>query len=99
LSVDPRVNYSRPSADVLFESAAFVYERSCIGIVLTGANNDGSAGLRKIKEYGGTTIAQDPETAEYSAMPLAAIKANAADYILPLKEIAAWLINFAKVRK
>jgi len=96
LSVENRVNYSRPSIDVLFESAIDAYCASLIGIILTGANNDGSKGLKKIKDCGGLTIVQDPETAEVSAMPESAIKLFEPDHILKLKDIAPFLISLLK---
>ena len=86
-SVDEKVNYSRPSIDVLFQSAADVYKSALIGILLTGANSDGARGMQYIRENGGTTIAQDPKTAEVPLMPQAAIDLAAADYILPLPKI------------
>ncbi len=91
LSTDERVNYARPSIDVLFESAADAYGPRCIGIVLTGANEDGAAGLRRIKELGGVTIVQDPRDAERPEMPAAAIAAVDADVVLPLAEIPSFL--------
>jgi len=91
LSVDDPVRHSRPSVDVLFESAADAYGKSLIGIVLTGANEDGSAGARRIKQRGGSVIAQDPETAEAPEMPLAVIAAGAVDQILRLEDISAFL--------
>lgn len=91
LTIDERVNYARPSIDVLFETAAEAYKDKLIGIILTGANNDGSRGLKRIKELGGLTIVQDPETAEVESMPRAAIQATVTDHILPLEEIAAFL--------
>ena len=91
LSVDERVQYARPSIDVLFESAADAYGAGVVGIVLTGANDDGAAGLARIKERGGVAIVQDPHDAERAAMPEAAIAATAADAILPLGEIGAFL--------
>ena len=93
LSVDEKENYSRPSIDVLFESAAYVWSSRLIGIVLTGANSDGAKGLALIKQRGGTTIVQDPETAEYDTMPRAA--SDSADYVLSIPEIAALLKNMA----
>ena len=93
LSVDEKVNYARPSVDVLFESAASVYKEKLIGIILTGANNDGALGLWAVKKSGGLTIVQDPVTAEASAMPLAAIASTTADYILPLNNIAERIIK------
>ncbi len=91
LTVEGVVNYSRPSIDVLFESAAYVYGQGLIGIVLTGANSDGSQGLKIIKESGGLTIVQDPGTAEFDDMPRAAITAVGPDYVLPLEEIGPFL--------
>lgn len=93
LSIDPKVNYSRPSIDVLFDSAAFAFQEKCLGIVLTGANRDGSAGLRNIKMNGGQAIIQDPSTAEYNIMPLAAMSMVKADHILTLDEIGKYLLE------
>jgi two-component system chemotaxis response regulator CheB len=91
LSVDARVNFARPSIDVLFESAADTYGPAAIGIILTGANEDGAAGLARIKQAGGVAIVQDPRTAERSRMPEAALAATSADVVLPLDEIAPFL--------
>jgi two-component system, chemotaxis family, protein-glutamate methylesterase/glutaminase len=91
LSVDPRICYSRPSIDALFETASEVYQAGLIGIVLTGASHDGTAGLRKIKEKGGLSLAQDPATAEVELMPLSAIREKVVDKIFPLVEIASFL--------
>jgi two-component system chemotaxis response regulator CheB len=93
LSTEGRVNWSRPSIDLLFESAADVYGDKVIGLILTGANDDGSAGLKKIKDIGGLSIVQAPETAQSDFMPRAAIKNVAPDYILKLEEIAPFLDN------
>lgn len=93
LSIDDRVNYARPSIDVLFESAAEAYKNKLIGLILTGSNNDGSAGLKRIKEGGGLTIVQDPETAESYFMPASAIALYKPDYILNLEEIIKLLIT------
>jgi two-component system chemotaxis response regulator CheB len=98
LSVEERINYARPSIDVLFESAADVYGPGLIGVILTGANNDGSMGLKKIKEEGGLAIVQDPGTAEVEGMPRAAIQAVSADYILQLEEIAPLLTTLTMTR-
>jgi two-component system chemotaxis response regulator CheB len=87
LSTDAPVQFARPSIDVLFESAADAYGPAAIGIVLTGANADGAAGLARIKDRGGVAIVQDPTTSAKRAMPDAAIAATAADAILPLDEI------------
>ena len=91
LSTEERVNYARPSVDVLFESAADAYGPAAIGIILTGANEDGAAGLARIKEAGGVAIVQDPRTAERARMPEAALAATSADVVLPLEEIGPFL--------
>jgi len=96
LTIDERVNYSRPSIDVLFESAAEAYKNKLIGVILTGSNNDGTKGIKRIKEYGGLTIAQDPETAESAYMPASAIAAIQPDYILALENIIELLIKLDK---
>ncbi len=95
-TIDERVNYARPSIDVLFESAAEAYESKLIGIILTGSNTDGTNGMKRIKECGGLTIAQDPETAESSYMPASAIAALKMDYILALEGISDLLIKIDK---
>ncbi len=87
------MQYARPSVDVLFESAADAYGERTIGIVLTGANADGAAGLRAIRDVGGVAIVQDPETAEARQMPDAAIDATAADAILPVGEMGKFLLG------
>ena len=91
LSVDERVQYARPSIDVLFESAAHAYGAGVIGIILTGANEDGAAGLACIKERGGVALIQDPAGAARRTMPDAAIAATVADAILPLDEIGKFV--------
>jgi len=96
LSTEDRVNFARPSIDILFETAALAYGKNLVGIVLTGANNDGATGLRIIKKYGGTTIVQDPKTAEVDTMPSSAIKESKVDYILTLEDIAKLLIKMDK---
>ncbi len=91
LSVDEKVHYSRPSIDVLFESAAHVWGRDLAGIVLTGANADGAYGLQVIKEYGGLAVVQDPATSEHPLMPQATLDAGEVDYILSLEQIGELL--------
>jgi len=93
LSVDEAVRFSRPSIDVLFESAADAYGKALIGIVLTGANEDGARGAERIKKRGGTVIVQDPKTAEAPVMPQSVIDAVRVDQILRLEEIASFLID------
>jgi len=91
LSTDELVHYSRPSIDVLFESAADVYGKGLLGIILTGWNQDGADGLQAVHRAGGLTIVQNPDTAEAPVMPQAALARTAVDYILNLEEIAALL--------
>lgn len=93
LSVEARVQYSRPSIDVLFESAAEAYRDELIGIVLTGANRDGAAGLARVKQRGGCAVVEDPPTATNSAMPAAAIAATQVDRVLSLGDIAPFLVG------
>ena len=93
LTIDELVNFARPSIDVLFESAAEAYKNKLIGIVLTGSNNDGAKGIKRIKEYGGLAIVQDPETAESPTMPASAIAVIEPDYILSLEKIIELLIK------
>jgi two-component system, chemotaxis family, protein-glutamate methylesterase/glutaminase len=96
LSSDPKVNYSRPSIDVLFETAAWVYESKLLAILLTGSNHDGAAGMKTVRRYGGTTIAQDPKRAQFPAMPKAAIAAGAVQHALDLDGITDFLITPGK---
>ncbi len=91
LSADESVNYSRPSIDVLFESAADFYGNRLAGIILTGANADGADGLLAVARAGGVTIVQQPQGAFASAMPAAAMTRIKPDYLLPLAEIAGRL--------
>jgi two-component system chemotaxis response regulator CheB len=93
ITIDERVNFARPSIDVLFESAAEAYRNKLIGIVLTGSNNDGTVGITRIKECGGLAIIQDPKTAESPYMPQSAIDTIEADYILSIENIVALLIE------
>lgn len=95
LSVDPPVSFARPSADVLFESAADCFGPGVIGIVLTGANSDGSRGLKAIKARGGLAIVQHPDDAEAPAMPRAALGEVQADYVVRLGDLAALLTRLA----
>lgn len=92
LSTEEPVGHSRPSIDVLFESAAHSHGASVIGVLLTGANQDGTRGLMRIKELGGYVIVQDPESAESGFMPKHAVRNMSPDRILPLEQIAAELV-------
>ncbi len=96
LSTENKKNYSRPSIDILFESAAFTYGSSLIGVVLTGANSDGAAGLLTIKNHGGYCIVQEPAEAESTAMPLAAIEKATPNKVLKLNDIVALLVELDK---
>lgn len=91
LSADEPVNFSRPSIDVLFESAADVFGSGLLGIILTGASRDGASGLAAIRAAGGTTIVQEPQDAQVPFMTEAAIREGAVDVVLPLDGIAALL--------
>ncbi|MFZ0267629.1 chemotaxis protein CheB [Caulobacter sp.] len=91
LSADEAVNYSRPSIDVLFESAADAYGQGLVGVILTGANNDGTAGLKAVVEAGGVAIVEDPADAYASAMPYAALEACPTATSMNLGAIALYL--------
>jgi two-component system chemotaxis response regulator CheB len=93
LSVDPPVTHSRPSIDVLFESVADAYGDLAVGVVLTGASSDGADGLLRMRRAGALTIAQDPDDAERREMPEAAVRAGAAEHVLPLAELPRLLID------
>jgi two-component system chemotaxis response regulator CheB len=95
LSADEPVHYSRPSIDVLFESAADAYGRRLLGIILTGANEDGAAGLHAIREAGGVTVVQQPDSAKVPAMVVSALQRGPVDFVLPLPEIATLLAHLA----
>jgi two-component system chemotaxis response regulator CheB len=93
LSVDERVQFARPSIDVLFESAADAYRDKVVAILLSGSNEDGAHGIARIKARGGLTIVQDPVSAESPRMPEAAIAGSEVDHVLTLAEIAQFLTN------
>lgn len=91
LSVDEPLLYSRPAIDPLFESAAMAYGRDLLGIVLTGASRDGSAGLAAVRRQGGQAWVEAPSTAIVSTMPAAALAHAGADVVAPLSELGARL--------
>jgi two-component system chemotaxis response regulator CheB len=91
LSCEPPVQFARPSIDVLMESAADAYGPHLAGILLTGANHDGAAGMECIKQCGGLAVVQDPAQAQASTMPEQAIRRCAPHLVLPLARIAALL--------
>jgi two-component system chemotaxis response regulator CheB len=98
ISIEPAVNHARPSIDVTFESAADAFGRHLAAVVLTGANRDGSLGLKRIKTNGGLTVVQAPETAEVPSMPAAAIAAAGPERVLPLADIGPFLARLPAVR-
>jgi two-component system chemotaxis response regulator CheB len=93
LSTEPPVQFARPSVDVLFETAAAAHGPALAGVVLTGAGSDGSLGLRRIKERGGTTIVQDPLDAACDAMPRSAMLELAPDYVVSLDDLPKLLVK------
>lgn len=96
LSQTELVHFVRPSADRLFESAAASYRERAIAVVLTGTGKDGAMGVTAIHKMGGVVIVQDPETAQFSGMPEAAIETGCVDSIMDLQTIAATLIELAE---
>ena len=97
LNMDEKLNFSRPSIDVLFESAADVFRRNLIGILLTGGNSDGSRGLKKIFDKGGKTIVQRPEDAIASEMPSSALRLFKPHKILTLREVGLLLADINSI--
>ena len=95
LSTDPPVRYSRPSIDVTFYSAADAYAAATIGVILTGANSDGSRGLRRIFDRGGLALVQEPTTAESPTMPTAAIRCVPDARVATISQISAMLVEAA----
>jgi two-component system, chemotaxis family, protein-glutamate methylesterase/glutaminase len=95
LSTDEPVHYSRPSIDVLFESASDAYGNRLLGIILTGANEDGAAGLHAIHRAGGVTVVQKPDSAKVPLMVVSALQRSPVDFVLPLEGIADLLAALA----
>jgi len=93
LSVDEPVKSVRPSIDVLFESAAEVFENDLIAVLLSGANSDGAAGMAYVKQLGGLSIVQDPQESEFSTMPSAVINRVDVDYVASMDEIISLLLS------
>ena len=98
LSTDEAVNYSRPSIDVLFQSAADAYGPELVGVILTGANHDGAAGLKAVMDAGGVAIVEDPAGAYAPAMPHAALDACSTATIMNLDAIASYLSSLGTAR-
>ncbi len=97
LTQGPKENGHRPAVDVLFRTASRAYGPRVIGVVLSGVLDDGSAGLISIKRYSGLAVVQDPADAMYPGMPQSAIEADDPDYIVPVSEMAALLIELARI--
>ena len=95
LTVEEPVRFSRPSIDVMLTSASDTYGADVIGVVLTGANEDGARGLAQIVKRGGRALVQDPKTAEIPIMPVAAIRAVPTAEVLPLEKLVSRLIELS----
>lgn len=93
LDSSEKVHYSRPSIDVTFESVAEIFGAQCIGVLLSGANADGAQGLNTIRQRGGFTIAQDPETAEVGFMPQQAILRGSAAAVVSAADLGNYICN------
>ncbi|AHG41438.1 chemotaxis protein CheB [Pseudomonas syringae CC1557] len=96
LSQEERVFYSRPSIDILFDSAADAYGSRLAGVLLTGANNDGARGLLQVRKNGGFTVVQNPLQAQASTMPEAALALQSPDYLLSLNDIGRLLVELER---
>jgi chemotaxis response regulator CheB len=93
LATSAPVNHVRPSVNVLFHSVGQIYGAAAVGILLTGMGEDGASGLRTIRQHGGVTIGQDEATSVVYGMPKAAAELDACSTILPLEQIAAYLVR------
>lgn len=93
LSTEEPVNHSRPSIDLTFETAAQAYRDKLVGIILSGANRDGAAGLRRVKQLGGTTIVQDPKDSQVKTMPETALNIAQVDHVFSVDQIIKFLLN------
>ena len=96
LSCEAPLNFARPSIDILMESAADAYGPALLGILLTGANHDGAAGMAAIGRAGGLTVVQDPDEAEVATMPREALRVRRPDLVLPLDAIHTLLLKLEK---
>lgn len=97
LSQDDPVHFSRPAIDVLFESAADIYKERLLGIILSGASDDGAAGLCAVQQHGGLIIVQEPTSALVSHMPLAALNMSSPDVVATPQAIAAILAELRSI--
>ena len=93
LSHSELVNFSRPSIDLLFESVAGHYGTRCMGVILSGSNHDGAVGMRAIRQVGGITVAQLPDSAEFPIMPQASIDTGCIDFIAPLDKLGSKIMR------
>jgi two-component system, chemotaxis family, protein-glutamate methylesterase/glutaminase len=99
LSTEEPVNHSRPAIDLTFITGAYCYKEKTVGIILSGANKDGALGLKKLKDWGGLTIVQDPSEAQMPTMPLAALdKAGKVDHIMKVDEIIRFLESLSRMQ-
>lgn len=97
LSTEEPVNHSRPAIDLTFTTGAYCYKDKTVGIILSGANKDGALGLKKVKDWGGLTIVQDPKEAQIITMPTAAIeKTKNVDHIYKIDQIISFLNDLNK---
>lgn len=96
LSTEEMINNSRPAIDLTFQSCAYLYKEKLLGILLTGANKDGALGMKSVKDYGGSTIIQNPSECIMDTMPKAALTATSIDHILSVPEIIQFLIQANK---
>lgn len=99
LSTEDMVNNSRPSIDIILETAAYAYNNKLIGILLSGANKDGALGMKKIKDSGGFTIVQDPKDCMIDTMPSAALNMTTIDHILSIDDIIKFFFEIRKLYK
>ncbi|HET8913647.1 MAG TPA: chemotaxis protein CheB, partial [Ktedonobacteraceae bacterium] len=91
----PKENRHRPAIDLLFRTAAYSYGSRVVGVILTGALYDGTAGLKVVKQHGGIAIVQDPAEALFTSMPMSAIEHVDVDYVVPLSKMGSLLIHLA----
>lgn len=91
LSTEEPVNHSRPGIDLTFITGAYVYKEKVVGIILSGANKDGAYGLKKVKDFGGITIVQDPKECQITTMPVAAMEATPVDHVMSTEQIIQYL--------
>jgi two-component system, chemotaxis family, protein-glutamate methylesterase/glutaminase len=99
LSVDALVHFSRPAIDVLFETAAEAYGAGLVGVLLSGANEDGARGIAAIKRAQGQTVVQSPDTAPVPTMPDAALRLEPSATVLALREIGPYLVQLVSVKE